>query len=90
MIDKNDLLISFFMGKIREEYERAIQKNPVFYSHHEGYAILLEEVQELWDEIKNDKVDNKQARIERIRLEAIQVGAMALKMLIFNEGYTIE
>lgn len=40
---------------------------------HEGYAILLEEVDELWDEVKKKNPDK-----ERMRKEAIQIGAMAL------------
>lgn len=48
-------------------------------SYHEGYAILKEEVDELWDEIKKrPKVrdDNE------IRHEAIQVAAMAVRFLL--------
>lgn len=37
-----------------EEYYRSINLYGVFHSPHEGYAILLEEVNELWDEIKKD------------------------------------
>jgi hypothetical protein len=34
------------------EYDEAISKYGDFKSLHEGYAILLEEVDELWEEIK--------------------------------------
>ena len=50
---------------------------PLFNSQHEGYAVLKEEVDELWDEIKN-----KHANEMDTKAECIQVAAMAIKMLI--------
>ena len=67
------------MVDIFDEYRRAISKFPDFNSAHEGYAVLLEEVDELWDEIKNNK---KPGAYERMRVEATQVGAMALRFLV--------
>lgn len=46
-------------------------------SIHEGYAVILEELDELWDEIKVKHPDGI-----RIRKEAVQVAAMALRFLI--------
>ena len=60
---------------ILEEY-KAAKRYPEFNSPHEGYAILKEEVDELWDDIK-DNIDE-----HYLSLEAKQVGAMALKFLI--------
>ena len=40
---------------VLNEYGRAGETYDEFNSPHEGYAVLLEEVDELWDEIKNDK-----------------------------------
>ena len=45
-----------------------------FNSLHEGYSVLNEEVDEMWDEVK---CDNRQKAIE----EAIQVGAMAIRFV---------
>lgn len=61
------------------EYGRATEQNGPFNSLHEGYAILLEEMDELWSEIKM-KPENRSMKC--IREEAIQVGAMALRLLI--------
>ena len=61
------------------EYLRATSQFPQFTSPHEGYAVLLEEVDELWDEIKNNKKPGAQ---ERMRKEATQVAAMAMKFLM--------
>jgi transcriptional regulator with XRE-family HTH domain len=49
---------------------------PNFASAHEGYAILREELDELWEEIKKKSPDQN-----RLREEAIQVGAMAMKFI---------
>lgn len=44
-------------------------------SAHEGYAVILEELDEMWDAIKcND--------LEHARKEAVQVGAMVLAFLL--------
>jgi hypothetical protein len=47
-----------------------------FNSAHEGYAVLKEEVDELWDEIKR-----KERSPAAMRKEAVQVAAMALRFL---------
>jgi transcriptional regulator with XRE-family HTH domain len=55
-----------------------------FASAHEGYAILLEELDELWDEIKKKHPDQT-----RLREEAIQVGAMALKFIASLQSWNL-
>lgn len=57
------------------ELALATAKFGSFNSAHEGYAVLLEEVDELWDEIKS--MDR-----ERLREEAVQVAAMALRLIL--------
>lgn len=47
-----------------------------FKSAHEGYAIIKEEFDELWDEIKL-----KNPSTVRMREEAIQVAAMAMRFI---------
>ncbi len=59
---------------IRAEALRAATKFPAFNSAHEGYGVLLEEVDELWDEVKGDAPD-------RAAEECVQVGAMAVRFL---------
>lgn len=63
---------------ILNEYDKAVRKFPKFNSAHEGYAVILEEMDELWHEIKN----NKHAwAVENQKREAIQVATMALRFL---------
>jgi hypothetical protein len=47
-----------------------------FVNQHEGYAVLLEEVDELWEEVKKNQ---KNYDLNRQRKEAIQVAAMAVR-----------
>jgi len=57
-----------------EEALRACRRCPPFNSTHEGYAVLLEEVDELWDEVKGN---NRTAAVA----EAIQAAAMAIRFV---------
>lgn len=72
--EKTDGLVS----AIRAEFEQASNRYGAFNSAHEGYAVLLEEVDELWEEVKKSP---KKRDMNAIRTEAIQVAAMALRFL---------
>ena len=63
------------LNDVVAEYERAVKKFPQFNSGHEGYAVLKEEVDELWDCIKCN-VDPKLTRAE-----AVQVAAMTIRFI---------
>lgn len=64
---------------VKEEFINASKQYGNFRSAHEGYAVLLEEVDELWDAIKMKQTDPK--RILLIKKNAKQVSAMAIRML---------
>lgn len=55
----------------------AVRANEGFASFHEGYGVLTEEVEELWDEIKVKRATRSRGRIHD---EAIQVAAMAIEI----------
>lgn len=63
---------------IGQEVMRARAKFKPFNSAHEGYAVLMEEVDELWDEVKHKRPERN---VPRLREEAIQVGAMAVRFM---------
>jgi hypothetical protein len=76
---KRDMKTEIFMNNIEDvlkELEYARTHFAAFNSAHEGYAVLLEEVDELWDEIKK-----KEPCPIKVRAETIQVAAMALRFL---------
>lgn len=66
----------FWVRRILGELTTATQLNGKFNSTHEGYAVLLEEVDELWDGIKGNLSQ------ELLAAEAVQVAAMALRFLL--------
>ena len=68
---RNEALMDFM-----QEYHRARETFSPFQSTHEGYAVLKEEVDELWEAIK------AKHSIEHLRREAVQVGAMALAFVV--------
>lgn len=63
---------------INKELNNAQNKFPPFKSPHEGYAILLEEVDELWDEVKKLKPGGDRKKMKE---EIIQVATMAIRFL---------
>jgi len=62
---------------VKDELDRATKEYGPFNSCHEGYAILLEEVEELWEEIKAGNGES-----HRAASEATQIAAMAIRYLI--------
>jgi hypothetical protein len=58
------------------EAEQASLKWPPMNSAHEAFAILKEEVDELWDHVKTNQ---KKRDLSAMRNEALQVAAMALR-----------
>jgi transcriptional regulator with XRE-family HTH domain len=63
-------------AELLDEVVRARMKHPKsLNSPHEGYAVLQEEMEELWDAIKQDDFGSARA-------ELIQVGAMAIRFLL--------
>lgn len=64
------------MEAVADEITNARAHWPTFYNAHEGFAVLLEEV----DELKAHVWTNQRKRdLESMRCEAIQVAAMAIR-----------
>lgn len=61
------------------ELRSACRLFPAFASPHEGYAIILEEMDELWDLLKRQYNDRPK---EEMRKEATQIASMALRFMI--------
>lgn len=64
--------------EVNDELDLAIEKFPTFNSFHEGYAVILEELDELWEEVRMYPHSSK----ELLRKEAMQVAAMAIRFMV--------
>lgn len=63
------------LARVRAEVLRAIERYPAFNSTHEGYAVIAEELDELWDDVKRN---HKPGAVE----EAVQVAAMGVRFVM--------
>ena len=70
--------IKKFNELVQDELEKAKEKFPPFHSAHEGYAVIKEEIDELWDEIKSFKG----LKSDIFEEEIIQIAAMSLRFYL--------
>lgn len=68
--------VEFNITLVQHELKTAMTNWPAFNSAHEGFAVLKEEVDELWDHVKTNQ---KRRDLVAMKKEAIQVAAMALR-----------
>lgn len=64
--------------EVLDEYDQASRQHKPFNSAHEGFSILLEEVEELKAHVW---VKRQNRDISEMRKEAVQVAAMALRFI---------
>jgi hypothetical protein len=76
MADYNDRMaaVDAVLAEVRAEVERAVRKHRPMNSPHEGYAVIKEELDELWDEVKG----NRGRELSALE-EAVQVAAMGVR-----------
>ena len=78
--------LSLVVIEVEEEVKRARALHGSMHSAHEGYAVLLEEIDELWAEIKQNpkklSFDGQERLKRKIRTEAVQVAAMAVRFIL--------
>lgn len=64
---------------VLDEFRKASEEYGRFHNAHEGYAVLLEEMDELWDAIKLKQSNpNREYQMQK---EATRVAAMAIRFL---------
>jgi NTP pyrophosphatase (non-canonical NTP hydrolase) len=62
-----------FAQAVRKELSRAREGHAPQNSAHESYAVILEEVDEFWEEVRKKKQDRSE---ERMLKELVQIAAM--------------
>jgi hypothetical protein len=78
-VKKNMERLDTILKLVKNEFLKATEKFGAFHNAHEGFAVLLEEVDELWDNVKLNQKSQNRNRL--IREEAIQVAAMAIRII---------
>jgi len=71
--------ISGVLESVDDELILALSAYPAFHSAHEGYAVLKEEVDELWDQVK---LKQSKRDPEAMQRECIQIAAMAVRFAL--------
>ena len=80
-----ELCDSPFLGEILRQIVLARAMHPPINSLHEGYAVLAEEVEEFWEEVRKKSADRD---YHNARLELAQVCAVAWRIVhdVLYEG----
>lgn len=77
-IEEKIIAMRRVLRMVEEECVRAWTKHPIgFHNAHEGFAVLKEEVDELWDEVKGDTAYTHDGM-----LEAVQTAAMGVRFVV--------
>lgn len=74
-----DKAIDQIYREVDDELMSATERYPPFNTAHEGYAVLLEEMDELWEHVR---VTQGCRLTNRMRREAVQVAAMAIRFAL--------
>lgn len=73
--ERAEAVAEAILGELRD----AMDKHAPMQNAHHAYAVILEELDELWDEIK--KKSEHRSKVA-MRLELRQVAAMALRAIV--------
>lgn len=64
---------------VAEELQSAMKKHAGMNSAHEAYSVILEELDEFWDEVKKRRENRSDAAMAK---ELLQVAAMACRTIL--------
>lgn len=74
----NDERLRGILATVKAEVRRAANNHAALHSSHEGYSVILEEVDELWDEVRRKRANRS---LQRMREECIQIAATAVRFI---------
>lgn len=79
ILQSDKMRTSNILMDVVEELAKAQIAHEPMHSAHEGWAVIREEMDELWDEVR--KRDRSPRTIKRMRREAVQIAAMAVRFV---------
>jgi hypothetical protein len=78
--------LEILLDSIGKEVRHARELHSPMNSLHEGYAVILEEMDEFWEEVKmNPKkldITARERRINNMRKELVQIAAMCVRTVL--------
>jgi len=80
ILDMSQDDVDVVLKAVKEEFYRSMVKHGPMKSPHDGWAVLLEELDELWEHVRGNT-----ARTPEAQKEAIQLAAMAVKFVLLPE-----
>jgi len=66
------------LNELDEEIKKAQAKHAPMVNSHEAYAVILEEVDEFWDEVRKQTQDRERSAM---RKELLHIAAMAMRAI---------
>jgi chromosome segregation ATPase len=78
-LNSNSRVFTGVLKEVEKEISRATVKFPPYNSAHEGYAVIKEELDELWEHVRT-RDENR--NVEEMAQEAIQVATTAVRFVI--------
>lgn len=78
----NTIVVNEIVNAVQAEVFRAMNKHDSMNSAHEAKAVIEEELDEFWDEVKQ-RIPNR----DNLREELIQIAAMAVRAIHDLELY---
>ncbi len=71
--------IAKFLTDVRTEYLRNLERHGNYASAHEGYAVILEELDELWEQVR---LRRRNRDLDNMYEECVQIAARSMKFAI--------
>lgn len=73
------ILIDNILSRVAQELSGATEDHPPLHSAHEAYSVILEKLDEFWEEIKKKE---KVRSVFLMRCELVQIAAMACRTIL--------
>ena len=73
--------LEVILSQVGDEVATASAKHRPMNSHHEAYAVILEELDEYWAEVSKGGSASGQRDLSTLRLELIHTAAMCVRAL---------